>query len=413
MRRRLALLGGTTDGGDIRTALSHLVRPWRLVRGPEIEAYERAFAAAAGARHAIAFNAGRVGLLGILRGLGVGAGDEVLLQAPTHIVVANAITHAGAEPVYVDCDPRSWNIDLEDAERRVTPRTRVLVLQHTFGVPADLDAARAFCDRHGLLLVEDCVHALGATYRGHPVGSFGRAAFFSTEETKVISSTMGGMAVTDDDDLAASLRAFQAACAWPSRWLVARYLIKLLAYHALTQPTVHTAARALYERAGQRQPLPTPVDDEELAGVWPADIELRLSAGQAAVARRQLRRLGENLRHRRALAARYAQLLTAAGLPVAAVPDGTEPTWVRYPTEVPDRPAAIAGTARDVVLGLWFTSVLEEARRPEDGRYPAGSCPAAEHAAEHLVNLPTHLRVRPDDADRMTAALVASQDGRR
>ena len=409
MRRRLALLGGTTDGGDVRTALAHLARPGRLVRGPEIEAYEREFAAAAGVRHAVSFNAARVGLLGILRGLGIGAGDEVLLQVPTHIVVANAITHAGADPVYVDCDARSWNIDLEDAERRVSERTRALVLQHTFGVPAELDAVRAFCERHDLLLIEDCVHALGATYRGQAIGSFGRAAFFSTEETKVISSTMGGVAVTDDGELAASLRAFQDACAWPSRRLVALYLVKLLAYHALTQPTLHTVARELYERAGQRQPLPTPTDDEELAGGWPQDIELRFSNGQAAVARRQLARLADNLGHRRALAARYADLLATHGLPVPVVPPEADPAWVRYPTEVPDRDAALAGTRRDVVLGTWFTSVLEEAYTPEGGRYVAGTCPVAQRAARHLVNLPTHPRVRPDDAERITAALVASQ----
>ena len=409
MRRRLALLGGTTDGGDVRTALRHLARPSSLVDGPDIHAYEREFAATVGVRHAISFNAGRVALLGILRGLGTGAGDDVLLQVPTHIVVANAITHAGADPVYVDCDPRTYNVDLARADRRVTPRSRVLVLQHTFGVPADLEAVQAFCDRHGLVLIEDCVHALGATFRGRPIGSFGRAAFFSTEETKVISSTMGGMAVTDDDDLAASLRAFQVACSWPSRWLASRYLVKLLAYHVLTQPTVHVAARALYERSGERQLLPTPTDEEELVGGWPQEVELRLANGQAAVARRQLRRLGDNLRHRRMLAARYAELLAAHGMPVQSVPDGAEPAWVRFTTEVPDRTAALDRTRRDLVLGKWFTSVLEEARSPADGRYVAGTCPVAERVARHAVNLPTHLRVRPDDAERLVASLVASQ----
>lgn len=411
MRRRLALLGGTTDGGDVRTALRHLARPSSLVDGPEIDAYERDFAAAMGVRHAISFNAGRVALLGILRGLRLGAGDDVLLQVPTHIVVANAITHAGAEPRYVDCDARTWNIDLDHAERQVTPRTRALVLQHTFGVPAEVEAVQAFCARHGLQLIEDCVHALGATYRGGQLGSFGRAAFFSTEETKIISSTMGGMAVTDDDELAASLRAFQETCAWPSRSLVSRYLVKLLAYHALTQPTVHVAARALYERAGERQLLPTPTEDEELVGGWPPDIELRLANGQAAVARGQLRRLGDNLRHRRMLAGRYAELVAAHGMPVQSVPDGAEPAWVRFCTEVPDRAAALDRTRQDLVLGKWFTSVLEEARSPADGRYVTGTCPVAERAARHMVNLPTHPRVRAADAERLVASLVASQRG--
>src|SRR5207248_6324325 len=109
----------------------------------------------------------------------------------------NAIRYTGAKPVYVDCQLNTYNMDLKEAEQRITSRTRALVLQHTFGIPVDLDAALDLTRRYKLDLIEDCVHALGATYDGRQVGSFGRAAFFSTEETKTISTTMGGMAVTD------------------------------------------------------------------------------------------------------------------------------------------------------------------------------------------------------------------------
>src|SRR5918996_5052818 len=102
-RRRLAMLGGTTTGADCRIALRHLASPRRLVRGPSIAAYEQAFADRIGVQCASSFAAGRVGLYGVLRCLGIGRGDEVLLQVPTHIVVANAIRYTGARPVYVDC----------------------------------------------------------------------------------------------------------------------------------------------------------------------------------------------------------------------------------------------------------------------------------------------------------------------
>ena len=403
MRRKLSLLGGTTTAGDAAAALALLARPGRLQDGPAIDAYERAFAGRVGVRHGVGFNSARVGLLALLEALGIGEGDEVLVQVPTHIVVANAIVRAGARPVYVDCLPGNWNIDLADAERRVTPRTRALVLQHTFGIPADLDGASELARRNDLVILEDCVHALGATWRGRPVGGIGRAGFFSTEETKMISSTMGGMVVTDDDALAAQVAAARDRLPFPSRSLAARYLIKLVAYWALTEPRVHAVARALYEASGNRQPLPTPTDAEELAGGWPADIELRLSNAQAAAALRQLGRLDENLAHRRALAARYAERLAERGLTPPAIPDGAEPSWVRYPFEVPDRDATEEALHGDVVLGTWFTSVLEEADSPAAGAYPDGSCPVAERAARHLVNLPTHGRVIPADADRMVA----------
>ena len=404
-RRRLALLGGSTSWGDCLVALGYLIRSRRLVDGPAISAYEQAFARRIGVRYAYSFAAGRVGLYGLLLAMRIAEGDEVLLQVPTNVVVANAIRYTGATPVYVDCQRDSWNMDLEDLERRITPRTKAIVLQHTFGIPAELDEALILARRHGLELIEDCVHALGARYDGREVGSLGRAAFFSTEETKTISSTMGGVVVTDDPELAATLEAFQASCSWPSRSLVARYLVKLVSYHLLTQPRVHRYAREMYERFGGRNPLPEPTSEAERRGERPRGYEQRLSNGQAAVALRQLRRLDENLAHRRKIAAACAERLSTEEFSLPRVPAKAEAAFVRYPVWVPDRAEAVRSTAPYCVLGMWFTSVLEEAESPESIGYTAGSCPTAEDAANHLVNVPTHPRVTLRDVDSISAAL--------
>ncbi len=409
--RLVAQLWGTTTLADCLVASRYLADPRQLIQGPAIVEYEQAFARQIGVRYAYSFGSGRVALYGLLRGLGVGPGDEVLLQAPTHIVVPNAIRYAGGRPVYVDCELDTYNMDLKQAEQQIRPGTKVLLLQHTFGIPADMDAALALAHRHGLIVVEDCVHALGAAYNRQQVGSFGLASFFSTEETKTISSTMGGMAVTDDPELAAWLRQFQSNCAWPAASLTARRLLKLVIYHLFTQPYLHHYTRPIYmflRRSPWTHLAPGATASEEQRGVRPANYEQRLSNAQAALALRQLRRLETNLAHRRTVADAYRTQLLEQGFDVPHPPAKAEAAFVRYPVWVEDRAATMRIAAPHAVLGRWFTSVLEEAVSPACGDYQPGSCPRAEAAARHLVNLPTHLRVNERDIKAIVSAVASA-----
>ena len=403
--RLLPVFGGTTTAGDFAVALRSLLGRGELVHGPAIEEYERRFARIVGVAHGTSFSTARVGLYGLLRVFGVEPGDEVLIQAPTHVVVANAIRYAGARPVYVDCTLKDYNIDMALAEQRVTSKTRALVLQHTFGVPADIEGAHALAHRHGLRLIEDCVHALGATWDGRQIGSFGDAAIFSTEETKTISTTMGGMVVTDDAEIAAGMRAFQETCPWPDREVTARRLLKFLVYHLVTEPHLHRPTRALYERFGRRNPLLRPTVHQELIGVRPARYEERLANALAVLGVRQLDRLDENVRHRRLIAEAYRVRLSAKGYATTEVPARAEPSPVRYPVWVADRPATLERMAPHATLGTWFTSVVEEVLAPEYVDYEQGSCPVAEAAARHLVNVPTHPHVQLGDVESIVAAL--------
>jgi dTDP-4-amino-4,6-dideoxygalactose transaminase len=406
--RHLALLGGTTSYADCFAAVGSMMRPGSLVEGGFIERFEKAFAERAGVGRAVSFCNGRVALYALLKSLGIGEGDEVLLQVPTHIVVANAIRYTGAKPVYVDCGKVSFNIDLEDAERRVTPRAKVLLLQHTYGIPVDMDAAQAFADRHGLIVLEDCVHSLGATYKGRPTGGLGRAGFFSTEETKMISTSLGGMATTHDVELADKVRAFRETdCERPGRWLAAQYLLKLMAYQVLTAPRTHRIARSMYDMSGGYQPLPRPVTKIDSAGQYPDDYLQALSNGQARMGLRQLEggRLEKNLAHRRMIAGIYAETFPLAE---GTVPEGAEPSWCRYPIRVKNRDVVEKRLKPYAVPGIWFSDILEEGSGPEAGAYEMGTCPNAEAVIGHVINLPTHGRVRPDDARRLVGIVQAA-----
>lgn len=406
--RLLTQLGGTTTFADCLVAIRYMVSPHHLVQGPTLAEYERAFARQIGIRYAYSFASGRIGLYEILRALGVGSGDEVLLQVPTHIVVSNAIRFAGAQPVYVDCRLDTYNMDLEQVEQNITPRTKVLLLQHTFGVPADMDRAIALAHQHGLIIIEDCVHALGATYDGRQVGSFGRAAFFSTEETKTITSTMGGIAVTNDPDLAAQLKVLQAGCAWPTTSLTARYILKLIVYHLFAHPHLFRCARSinvLLKGDPKTHLAPEATSLGEQRGTRPPNYEQRLSEAQATLALRQLGRLEKNIAHRRAVANAYVEGLSPF-FDSPRVPNKAKPVFVRFPIRVADRDLAMRIAAPYALLGDWFSSVVYEAISPSCGDYRMGSCPNAETLAGQLVNLPTHPRVCEQDVQRIISALT-------
>jgi dTDP-4-amino-4,6-dideoxygalactose transaminase len=401
MKRNIALLGGTTNFGDVISSLPDLLFLTSLVDGDYIKEYENAFAEKVKTKNAVSFSAGRVGLFGLLKSLNIGSGDEVIMHVPSHIVVPNAIRYTGAKPVYVDCNLNDYNIDYKKIEEKVTSRSKCLIVQHTFGVPAEIDQILEIAKKHNLFVIEDCVHALGAEYKSKPIGSFGKAAFFSTEETKMISTTMGGIIVTDDDRLAGKMKEFQNKCSLPGYWLTYRYVLKLVLYHFLLQPSVHRFARAVYEFFGNRLPLPRPTSADELIGKLPENYETRFSNSQSRLGIRQLDRLEENLRHRRMIADFYRTELEKAGLKFLNVPDYMNPSLVRYPIWVKDRYKAAQLYKNSGVLGMWFTSVLEEAVSPEYGEYVMGSCPLGELSARHLINLPTHSRVKLEDADRL------------
>lgn len=156
--------------------------------------------------HAIALNSGRLGMTLILRHLGVGAGDEVVVPSYTLGALIPLVQSMGATPVPADVDLATFNVTAKSVAKAITPRTKAVMALHAFGAPAPVEDIAHICEEKGIPLIEDCAHALGAKYHGTPVGSFGYAGFFSFEITKPVNTYGGGMVVTRDDALAGFLR---------------------------------------------------------------------------------------------------------------------------------------------------------------------------------------------------------------
>jgi dTDP-4-amino-4,6-dideoxygalactose transaminase len=205
---------------DVQAVLACLESGW-LTMGPRTQAFELALADYVGTPHALAVSSGTAALHLCCLAAGIGRGDEVIVPAITFIASASAARYVGAEPVLCDVrGAKDFNIDVEDAARRITPRTRAIVAVHFCGYPAELAALRELCDEHGLLLIEDCAQAIGAQIdeSGRQVGTVGELGAFSFFSKKQLCVGEGGMVSTDDAQLAERVRLLRSHALSSSTW---------------------------------------------------------------------------------------------------------------------------------------------------------------------------------------------------
>jgi perosamine synthetase len=190
-------------------AVTAVLRTSRLSLGPKLEEFEHAIAQYVGVPHAVGVSSGTAGLHLCIRALNIGEGDEVIAPSFTFVAVANAVRYERATPVFVDIDPITLNLDPAKIEAAITPRTRAILIVHTFGIPANMQAILDIASRHHLLVIEDACEAIGAEYHSRRVGSFGDAAVFAFYPNKQITTGEGGIVVTRDATLAQRLRALR------------------------------------------------------------------------------------------------------------------------------------------------------------------------------------------------------------
>jgi dTDP-4-amino-4,6-dideoxygalactose transaminase len=196
-----------TIGSEIETAVTEILASGKYIGGDKVTTFEQAFADYIGVPYAIACNSGTDALYLALRSLHIGPGDEVITTPFTFFATAETISAVGATPVFVDVDPLSYNLNLNQVEAAITPNTRAIVPVHLFGQPVDMTTLGAIAQAHDLSIIEDCAQATGATWKGQSVGSFGQVGCFSFFPTKNLGCCGdGGLMTTHDPDIAATAR---------------------------------------------------------------------------------------------------------------------------------------------------------------------------------------------------------------
>jgi perosamine synthetase len=369
-----------------------------------IEKYQNRFAAFFGVERAFSFWKGRVALYAILKAAGIGPGDEIILPGYTCVMDVNPIKYLGAKPVYVDIEPVTFNIDVNLLRDKITPRTKIIIAQHTYGYPCNMDTVMKIASENGIVVIEDCCLALGTRYKGKLVGTFGRAAYFSSQWNKPYTTGLGGMVITSDSELAGKIQSLcESEMCQPSSGEVFMLWAQLLIYRLLIYPRTTAFAQNLFRYLTRKGAVVGSSSTSEFQPVMAEDFFKSLTSVQARSGLRQLKKIDENIRHRKEIEKLYALLLKEKGWSVPQYDsDICEPVLVRYPVRVTDKSEALkkAGGA-GIELGSWFESPLHPIETPlEVYDYKSGSCPQAEKAAREVVNLPLHPRVNEKTARR-------------
>ena len=343
-----------------------VLRSGRLSLGPSIDRFEELFAEAVGAPYAAAVSSGTAGLHLLCHSAGVSPGDEVITSPYSFVASANCAIYEGATPVFADIDPRTLNLDPAAVETAVTSRTRAVVAVDIYGYPCELEELQAICRRHGIALIDDSCEALGARYRGTPVGSHGTPAVFAFYPNKQITTGEGGVVTTHSEE----------------EWRLLKSL----------------------RNQGRAD-----------GGGWLEHASLgfnyRIDDIRAAIGIGQLEKLPEILALRSSVAARYGELLEGIdglGLPLEDDADHIR-SWFVYVVALPqgtDREAVIAFLdERGVQTARYLPCIHLQSYMRDRYGFREGLCPVAEGLSARTLALPFHARLDESDQEHVARSL--------
>lgn len=376
VRETLLPYGRQSIGEDDIQAVVEVLRSDWMTTGPKVGEFEDAFAKRVGAKYAVSFSSGTAALHGAAFAAGLQSGDEALTTPLTFAATANCVLYQGATPVFADVRGDTLNLDPQQAAARITPQTKAILPVDYAGHPAEMDEILELAARHGLVVIEDACHALGAEYRWHPTGSVAHMTVFSFHPVKHVATGEGGMVTTDRPELAETLRRFRN--------------------HGISSD------------ARQRQS----------AGQWHYEMVLlgynyRLTDIACALGLSQLKKLDGNLARRREIAARYAAAfanLDAIVLP--AVRADVNPAWHLYPVRLnlerltADRAQIFrALRAENIGVNVHYIPVHRHRYYRDRFGYRGGEYPVAENAYDRLISLPMFHGMSDQDADDTIAAV--------
>lgn len=410
-------LSPNTEKDDISLAFKSLFRFWKWKRGKEINLLEENFRKYLKIKSAFSFNSGRSALMAILNSLGLEKDNEILLQVPTCNAVVNPILWSGLKPVYVDCSEDTFNIDIADLKKKINKNSKAIIIQHTFGLPVDIDKILKICKKNNLILIEDCAHSLGASYNGKKVGTFGDVSFFSFSRDKVISSVYGGMAITNDSKLAEKIKYFQKQIGLPSNFWIFQQLLHPVLMNKIIMPTYNFFGKYFLVIMQNINLLSKAVHWKEKIGEKPEYIPKAMPNILAILAVHQLKKLDRFNKHRQEIAEiyyesfkekrdikkknkkdKFSSFFEKGSFEMPLKNQGQ--IYLRFTIKHPRAWRIIKKSwQNNILIGDWYNSIIaSRGTKLNKMKYISKSCPNAEKLIYQMFNLPTHINITKQEA---------------
>ena len=366
------------EDDEIKEVTDCLRSGW-IGTGPRTRRFEEMFKEYKGSSHAIALNSCTAALHLALLALGISSGDEVIVPAMTFGATANAVVHAGARPVFVDCEKDTGNMDITDLEKKITPRTKVIIPVHFAGRPCKMDEITAISEKRGIKIIEDCAHALDGEYHGKKTGTMGDIGCFSFYATKNIVTGEGGMAVTDNEEYARK--------------------IKTLSLHGITQDAWEREGGSTYRH---------------YEVIYPG-YKYNMTDIQSAIGIHQLPRVKEYRQSRAEIWRKYNEAFSSLPVftPPGAEPD-TEHSYHLYTLFLDTERTPVKRDTflnemkkRKIGVGVHYTALHLHSYYRDTLGYREGDFPNAEWISERTVSLPLYPSLTDSD---VTAVISATRD---
>lgn len=397
-------LSPNIEKDDILISIKTLFLFWKWKNGKEIKILEEEFKKYFNVKYAFSFNSGRSSLFAILKSLNLKEKDEILIQSFTCNAVANPIIWNKLKPIYVDSNKDDFNINIFDLEKKITSKSKIVIVQHTFGLPADLDSIIKICKENNLILIEDCAHCLGAKYKNKLVGTFGDFAFFSFSRDKVISSVYGGMVIINSSEYGENLKKIRDQFPFPSYYFIFQQLIHPILLNFIVLPTYNLfkIGKVLLIFFQNTKILSKAVHKKEKRGEMPNYFPKKMPNGLAILALNQFKKIEKFNSHRKKIAEIYYEKLkdTQFILPKKFIE--RENIFLRFTIRDNNSKEIIKKLwSKNILIGDWYTSPVAPIDTNLEKLEYTNNCPNSKLLSEETFNLPTHINIKEKEVKKI------------